>query len=261
MQGMANPVRKAKMPKKKVAAARGKRIDTRYWVVMKKQTILLALLSGMFAYGNTAPDPPSKPESAVPALPSSPLLIATVDMQEIVKQYYRTITEQQEIYIERARIQKDNNEKLATIRQIDSEIRVLMKQSEDPSLSDQKKAQVFKTYQAKYQESILLEKERREFLSRKENALNENVMQRIRKISEEIRAVVVERAREGNYSFVFDKSGLSTSQVPVLLYAKDVTDITSHVLKNLNRNAPAEFSTTNSTHENAPTKDSADVKR
>lgn len=233
----------------------------RYGVVMKKQMILLAILSGMFTYAEPPLDPPSKREPAVPVLPSSPLLIATVDMREIVKQYYRTITEQQEINIERARIQKDNNEKLATIRQIDSEIRVLIKQSEDPSLSDQKKAQVFQAYQAKYQESILLDKERREFLSRKENALNENVMQRIRKISEEIRLVVVERAREGNYSFVFDRSGLSTSQVPVLLYAKDATDITSHVLKNLNRHAPADLSTTNSTHENASTTDSADVKR
>jgi outer membrane protein len=228
---------------------------------MKKQMILLAILSGMFTHAEPPLDPPAKPEPAVPALPSAPLLIATVDMREIFKQYYRTVTEQQEINIERARIQKDNNEKLATIRQIDSEIRMLMKQSEDPSLSDQKKAQVFKAYQAKYQESIMLEKERREFISRRENALNENVMQRMRKIFDEIRAVVVERAREGNYSFVLDKSGHSTSQVPVVLYAKDATDITSHVLEHLNRNAPAEFTATNSLHENAPTSDSTDVKR
>lgn len=228
---------------------------------MKKQTILYAILSGMFTYGNPAPDPQSKQDTAVPALPSTPLLIATVDMQEIFKQYFRTISAQQEINVERARIQKDNHQKLATIRQIESDIRVLRQQSEDPSLSDQKKAQVYKEYQTKYQEGILLDKERREFLSHKEKALNDKMVQRMRSIFDEIRAVVVEQARAEAYSFVFDKSGHSTSQVPVLLYSKDATDITSLVLKHLNRHAPADVSSTNSTQNPAPMIDSADRKR
>lgn len=194
----------------------------------------------MFTYGNPAPDPQSKQDPAVPALPSTTLLIATVDMQEIFKQYFRTIIEQQEINIERARIQKDNNEKLTTIRQIESDIRVLKQQSEDPSLSDQKKAQVYKDYQTKYQEGIQLDKERREFLGRKDKALNEKMVDRMRGILNEIRKLVEERAKSENYDFVFDKSGMSTSQVPFLLFSKDATEITASLLKDLNKDAPAE---------------------
>lgn len=166
--------------------------------------------------------------------------IATVDMALLFKEYYKTGIAQQEINVERARIQKDNNEKLTSIRQIESDIRTLKQQSEDPSLSDQKKSQIYKDYQAKYQEGIQLDKERREFLGRKDKALNEKMVQRMRGILDEIRKLVEERAKAESYDYVFDKSGMSTSQVPFLLYTKDATEITSSLLKDLNKDAPAD---------------------
>jgi Skp family chaperone for outer membrane proteins len=61
-------------------------------------------------------------------------------------------------------------------------------------------------------------------------------------ILEEIRKLVEEQAKTDDYDYVFDKSGLSTSQVPFLLYTKDATDITADLLKDLNKDAPAEES-------------------
>jgi Skp family chaperone for outer membrane proteins len=60
-------------------------------------------------------------------------------------------------------------------------------------------------------------------------------------ILEEIRKIVEEHAKAENYDYVFDKSGLSTSQVPFLLYTKDATDVTAVLLKDLNKEAPADF--------------------
>ena len=168
------------------------------------------------------------------------LKIATVDMQQLFKEYYKTNEAQQQINVERARIQKDNNEKLTAIRQIETDMGALKTQTEDPSLSDQKKAQAYKDNQAKYQEGIQLDKERREYLSRKNQALNEKMVQRMRGILEEIRKLVEERAKSENFDYVFDKSGMSTSQVPFLLYTKDATDITATLLKDLNKDAPAD---------------------
>ena len=48
-----------------------------------------------------------------------------------------------------------------------------------------------------------------------------------------------DRAKSDAYDYVFDKSGLSTSQVPFLLYTKDATDITAGLLGVLNKDAPA----------------------
>jgi outer membrane protein len=168
------------------------------------------------------------------------LNIATVDMQELFKQYYRTNEAQKQINVDRARIQKENNERLAKIRELEENLGKLRKQLEDPALNDSKKQSLFKEWQGQQQEGIALDRERREFLQRRNQALNENMVQRMKGILEEIRKLVEEKAKTDNYDYVFDKSGLSTSQVPFLLYTKDATDITAGLLKDLNKDAPAE---------------------
>ena len=176
--------------------------------------------------------------------------IATVDMQELFKQYYRTNEAQKQINVERARIQKDNNERLARIRELETNLSNLKKQIEDPSINDSKKQALFKDWQMQQQEGIALDRERREFLQRRNQALNEKMVQRMKGILEEIRKLVEEQAKTDDYDYVFDKSGLSTSQVPFLLYTKDATDITAGLLKDLNKDAPAE---------SAPAEDEAPV--
>ena len=168
------------------------------------------------------------------------LSIATVDMQELFKQYYRTNEAQKKINVERARIQKDNNERLTRIREIEGNLANLKKQLDDPALGEQKKQSLFKDMQAQNQDGVALDRERREFLQRRNQALNETMVQRMKGILEEIRKLVEEKAKVDNFDYVFDKSGLSTSQVPFLLYTKDATDITASLLKDLNKGAPAE---------------------
>jgi outer membrane protein len=161
-------------------------------------------------------------------------------MQELFKQYHRTNEAQKQIDVERARIQKDNNERLARIRDIETELSKLGKQLEDPVVPESRKQALFKDWQAQQQEGIHLDRERREFLQRKNQQLNEKMLQRMKGILEEIRKLVEERAKADNFDYVFDKSGMSTSQVPFLLYAKDATDMTAALLLDLNRDAPAE---------------------
>ncbi len=168
------------------------------------------------------------------------LKIATVDMQQLFKEYYRTNDAQKQINIERARIQKENNDRLTRIRELENSLGNLRKQIDDPAISDSKKQTLFKDWQMQQQEGIALDRERREFLQRKNQALNETMVQRMKGILNEIRKLVEEQAKGENYDYVFDKSGLSTSQVPFLLYTKDATDITAVLLKDLNKDAPKE---------------------
>lgn len=169
------------------------------------------------------------------------LNIATVDMQELFKQYYKTSEAQKQINIEKARIQKDNNERLAKLRELQESIEKLKKQLEDPALNDSKKQTLYKDFQSQNQEGVALDRERREFLERRNRALQEKMLQRMKGILEEIRKLVEEKAKTENFDYVFDKSGLSTTQVPFLLYTKDKTDITAGLLKDLNKGAPADF--------------------
>jgi len=168
------------------------------------------------------------------------LKIATVDMQQLFKEYHVTNETQKEINVERAKIQKDNNERLDTIRRLDSDLQGMRKQLEDPSIADSKKQSVFTEWNIKQQEGIALDRERREFLQRRNQGLNEKMVARMKGILEEIRKLVEEKAKAEDFDYVFDKSGLSTSQVPFFLYTKDATDITAVLLKELNKDAPAE---------------------
>jgi Skp family chaperone for outer membrane proteins len=176
---------------------------------------------------------------AMPATAQDKLKIATVDMQTLFKEYHRTNEAQKEINVERAKIQQNNNERLETIRALEEELQGLRKQLDDPSISDKKKQDLFKNFQMKTQEGVALDRERREFLQRRNTALNEKMMQKMRGILEEIKKLVEDRAKGDDYDYVFDKSGLSTSQVPFLLYTKDATDITAGLLDQLNKDAPA----------------------
>lgn len=168
------------------------------------------------------------------------LNIATVDMQELFKQYYRTNEAQKKLNVERARIQQEANERQKRIRDIEENLGNLRKQLEDPAVAETRKQSLFKDWQMQQQEGIALDRERREFLQRRQQAINETMVQRMKGILEEIRKLVEERAKVENYDYVFDKSGLSTTQVPFLLYTKDATDITASLLKDLNKDAPPE---------------------
>ncbi len=170
---------------------------------------------------------------------NSNLKIATVDIQELFKQYYQTNAAQEQINLERAKIQKDNEDRLTRIREIETSLENFKKQIEDPSVNESKKQSLIKDFQLQQQEGIQLDKERREFIQRRTTALNENMVQRMKGILEDIRKLVEEKSKTDNYDFVFDKSGMSTSQVPVLIYSKDSTDITASLLKVLNKDAPA----------------------
>ena len=176
---------------------------------------------------------------SLPAVAQDKLKIATVDMQTLFKQYHRTNAAQKEVNVERAKIQQNNNDRLETIRALENELQGLRKQLDDPSLSDKRKQELFKDFQMKTQEGVALDRERREFLQRRNTALNEKMVQKMRGILEEIRKLVEQRAKADGYDYVFDKSGLSTSQVPFLLYTKDATDITAGLLGVLNKDAPA----------------------
>ena len=177
--------------------------------------------------------------TALPASAQDKLKIATVDMQQLFKEYHRTTEAQKQINIERSRIQKENNERLSRIRELEGELQSLRKQLDDPSISDKKKQELFKEFQMKTQEGVALDRERREYLQRRNTALNEKMGQRMRGILEEIRKLVEDQAKTDDYDYVFDKSGMSASQVPFLLYTKDAADITPSLLTQLNKDALA----------------------
>ena len=66
-------------------------------------------------------------------------------------------------------------------------------------------------------------------------------MQQRKGLYDEILKVITEKAKSDGYDLVFDKSGVSASLMPFLLFSKDgvATDFTPELIIELNKNAPA----------------------
>ena len=172
------------------------------------------------------------------------LKVATVDMQELFKEYHRTTAEQQKFSEEFARIQKENNERLTGIRTLEETLQSLKKKIEDPTLGDNVKREKSREFQLKLDEAKAMDRERREFLGRRTRALDLKKQSSMQGILEEIRERITEYSKTEAFDLVLDKSGFSTNQVPFVLYTKDATDITKALLEGLNEDAPAAEETT-----------------
>jgi hypothetical protein len=143
--------------------------------------------------------------------------------------------------IEREDIKKDDQERIVAIKAMNDEMKLLDAELRDPSLAEAKRRaslEKLKLYDVKIK---ALGKERNDFLKRRGNALN----QKMGSIMNEIRIEVVNRvaahAKDStDVDFVVDSSGLTTSQIPFLLFAREKVDLTDDMLKLLKKEAPAE---------------------
>jgi len=159
--------------------------------------------------------------------------IATVDMERLFNEFHRTNEVQKEINIERARIQKDNNVRLSDIRSIDDEMQSIRKQLES-DIGAKKKQDLNSKAKELQQDGIHKERERTEFLERRQKALNQKMRKQMRAILVEIQQSVSEKAKADNYDYVFDKSATTSTQLPFVLHAKEMTDLTEELLNEIN---------------------------
>jgi Skp family chaperone for outer membrane proteins len=71
-----------------------------------------------------------------------------------------------------------------------------------------------------------LDKEILEFRTSREKALQDKFVEMRKKIIEELNLIIREVSEENKLNVLYDKSGMSMGQVPVVVYTKGVFDIT-----------------------------------
>jgi Skp family chaperone for outer membrane proteins len=164
---------------------------------------------------------------------------AIVNIQELFKKYYKAEKTQEEINLERARIQKEHNDLAGRVRSMDEGLRQLETRLQKTDLEEEARASLEREKALRQEERASLDRERRTTARARHGELNSKMVLRMENMLEEIREIVVEHAKRTGYDLVFDVEGLNSAQVPVLLFAKDATDITPMILKELNKNAPS----------------------
>jgi len=165
--------------------------------------------------------------------------IGTVNMQKLVNDYYKTVQTREVFKGYESEIQADNEARVKVIKGLVTEAREFQKQGDDPSLSREKKDELFKKAGAKNQEAQALVNARQEWVNRKRSALAEKANVEFATLKAEIIAIIQKTGEEQGYDFIFDRSGSSGAQVPILSYAKDATDLTVILLEAINKDAPS----------------------
>ena len=171
---------------------------------------------------------------SVMAAPASGDRIAVVNMETVFRQYFKsriaadTLRRQSEIY--RAYVMTEQDK----LKALQKEIAAARDASQNLALSSADR---------EAQKTLCADKERDYAAKRAE--LNRYMLERNRNLSaiekrkrdeilKDIRDEAAKQAVAAGYSFVLDSSGLTTSGVPAVIYARPAVDLTGKILKALN---------------------------
>ena len=162
--------------------------------------------------------------------------VAPVDASVLFKGYHRTKTEQTKLA--EAKLQLQEDPRLAVIKQIRQELHELRNEVRNTSNSELDREDFFRKFQMKSHELRSLQRDTTQRLEDRQKELNRRLVEMSKALLAEIHAKVQQVAGEEGYDLVLEKGGDTSSQVPTLIYIRHGTDITDLVLKELNKNKP-----------------------
>ena len=192
---------------------------------MKKLTLIALLVSSVFSAS------------------AADLKFGVVDMQKAFADFHKTKDASGKFKENVDKAQREVNERWTVYKNLLGEIQKLQKEAQDPIVNNETRGKKGAELQEKAKELRALEQEIGEFQNRRQGQLKQEDLQIRKGLYDEIVAVVKGKAKGDGYDFVFDKSGVSLSTVPVLLFYKDAVDFTDQIVVELNKDAPADAGT------------------
>ena len=178
-------------------------------------------------------------EKVVGSAEEEKLRTAVVNIQKLFRNYHKVDKAEEEINMERARIQKEHNDVAGRLRSMDQSLRELEISLQSTNLTGRNRSSLEREKGVRFHERERINHERRSDLQARHTELNRKMVARMDALLKEIQDLVAVQAEGLGFDLVFDIDGTSTSQVPMLLFARDAMDITPMILKELNKNGPS----------------------
>jgi outer membrane protein len=169
---------------------------------------------------------------------SAELKVVMVDMTTLLNNYHKTKSAELEDKVNQEAIRKEAAERASAMTSINEELRKLSVDFRDPQLSAEKRKSIAAEAKEKQSTLEILKNDREEYLDRSSRALNQKMVLIMDEIRAEVITAVNQYAEGADVDYVFDESGLTTTQVPFIVYVRNRVDITADVLKLLNKDAP-----------------------
>ncbi|TDU70676.1 periplasmic chaperone for outer membrane proteins Skp [Prosthecobacter fusiformis] len=167
------------------------------------------------------------------------LKFGVVDMSKAFSEFHKTKKAAEDFKGNVDKAQKEMNDRWAVYKNLMNDMQKLKKEASDPIMTPDARAKKAAEFEEKGKELRTLEQEIGEQQNRRSSQLKQEDVQIRRGIYDEILVVVRDKAKVEGYDFIFDKSGMSLSTVPVLIYYKDAVDITDQIVVELNKAAEA----------------------
>jgi len=178
-------------------------------------------------------------EKVVGSAEEEKLRTAVVNIQKLFRNYHKVDKAEEEINLERARIQKEHNDVAGRLRSMDQSLRELEVSLQSTNLTGQNRSSLEREKGVRFHERERINHERTSDLRARHTELNRKMVARMDALLQEIHDLVAVQAERLGFDLVFDVDGTSSSQVPMLLFARDAMDITPMILKELNKNGPS----------------------
>ena len=190
-----------------------------------KKHLIIPLLSLVFslAFAGTA---------------SAELKIGTVDMKKLFESYWRTKEAETKMSETRAVLKRDLDERMEKRKELQDSIEKLNDDIKKPELSKDRTQTKMKERDDKIGEWQTMMRELQQYQAEKEKQLADQTLRIRNGIVEEILKVVNEKIASENYDLVFDVSGNSINNVPVIIFAKPSYDFTKEIIEKLNASRP-----------------------
>jgi outer membrane protein len=164
--------------------------------------------------------------------------VGVVDMNAVFTQYFRTKDAEAKLNDARAAAKKELDDRLETLKKAMDEINKINADLEKPELSKEAKDKATKGRDEKVNEARNLDREITEFRGTRERQLQEQFVRMRKDIIDDIMKIVNDKVKTAGFDLVFDKSGMSMGQIPVLVYSRTDLDFSKEIIDTLNKNAP-----------------------
>lgn len=175
--------------------------------------------------------------------------VATVDLQKILKGFWKAQRAQALIQERFAKDENDDKDMIVSLKKMNDDYEQLLAQASDQAISSDERDKRKQAADDKLKE-VQAEKVNMDQFERQEMATLEDQRQRMVKNSlDEIKAAVSAKAKAAGYSIVLDTSprtingGASSIELPSEVVYSSSDDITDAVLAQLNAGAPIDTAT------------------
>jgi Skp family chaperone for outer membrane proteins len=141
---------------------------------------------------------------------SASLKIAFIDMNRLFTEYPDTKKAEEKLNASRSEAKAELDEKLADLKSLMNQVN---------QTSGARRDQLV-------EQARTLDKEIADFRTTREKKLQDTFLEMRKEIIKELNIIVNEVAAQNNINVIYDKSGMSMGQVPVVIYTNGVFDIT-----------------------------------